>query len=175
MRVSEVIKSPILTEKSYKNMELGIYTFKVDVRTNKVEVAKAVEFIFQVKVAKVNIIKVEKKPKKVGRFSGFVPSYKKAIVYLEKGNVINIFPEEDVKDSTSSKAIKKDKVVSEDKASEAAAKAAAKIAAKKAANSKIAEEANKPVRKVAPKKTEVTKKSVVTKSKTSKSTKTDSK
>ena len=63
MNVNEVIKYPILSEKTYAQMANGIYAFAVDIRTNKVEVKKSIEFIFEVKVKKVNIINIDKKPK----------------------------------------------------------------------------------------------------------------
>lgn len=133
MLISEVIKAPILTEKSYSLMDQGIYTFKVDKRSNQYEVARAVEFIFKVQTEKVNIINIARKPKKVGRFSGFVPAYKKAYVYLKEGYVINFFPNEaaeEEKVSKKAKTVKLEEVISKDKASAAEAKAAAKIAAK---------------------------------------------
>ena len=93
MNVNEVIKHPILTEKTYAQMAEGVYTFSVDVRTNRAEVKKAVEFIFGVKVEKVNIISVPKKATKLGRSQGFTNRIKKAIVYLADG-AINIFPDD---------------------------------------------------------------------------------
>ena len=92
MNVNEVIKYPLLTEKTYSQMQSGIYTFAVDKRTNKAEVKKVIEFIFDVKVERVNIMTVNRKPKKLGRFAGFVAGYKKAIVTLKDGETIQIFP-----------------------------------------------------------------------------------
>ncbi|MCP4354178.1 MAG: 50S ribosomal protein L23 [Proteobacteria bacterium] len=125
MNVNEVIKYPILSEKSYQQMATGVYTFAVDFRTNKAEVKKVVEHIFDVKVAKVNIATVQKKPKKVGRFDGFTNRYKKAVVTLSEG-VINIFPEE-VEEKPKEKVTKKEK---KKEISEAEKRAAEKIAAK---------------------------------------------
>lgn len=128
MNINEVIKYPILSEKSYKQMAGGVYTFAVDFRTNKAEVKKVVEHIFEVKVGKVNIATVQKKAKKVGRFDGFTNRYKKAIVTVSEG-VINIFPEE-VEAPVETKEVK---TIEKKEMSEAEKKAAEKIAAKIAA------------------------------------------
>lgn len=151
MNLNEVIKYPVLTEKTYQQMAEGVYTFAVDFRTNKAEVKKVVEHIFQVKVERVNIITVDKKPKKIGRFEGFTNRYKKAIIKLAEGNVINIFPEEaEVVEET--KVEKKPKKVEKSEAEKKAeAKIAAKVADKKEAK---AEE----VKKAPSKKTEAEKK-----------------
>lgn len=135
MNINEVIKYPILSEKSYQQMAAGIYTFAVDFRTNKSEVKKVVEHIFDVKVGKVNISNIKKKPKKVGKFNGFTNRYKKAIVTLSEG-VINIFPE-DAEEAPKEKAVKKSE---KKEISEAEKKAAAKIAAKAKAKEAKAKE-----------------------------------
>lgn len=142
MNVNDVIKYPILTEKTYQQMhEYNIYSFAVDKRTNKVEVRKAVEFIFNVKVLKVNILTIDAKPKRMGRFLGYTNSYKKALVYLANGNKISFFPEEEKNEDSK---IKKDSKPVENEAkelSEAEKKAAAKIAkaseTKKSSNFKV--------------------------------------
>ncbi|PPJ44282.1 50S ribosomal protein L23, partial [Rhizobium sp. KAs_5_22] len=75
-----------LTEKSdYLRTKNQVLTFKVDFAANKFQIKEAVETIFQVKVAKVNTIKIDKKPKNVGRFHGFTNRYKKAMVTLVEG------------------------------------------------------------------------------------------
>ena len=130
MNVNEVIKYPILTEKTNMQMEKNVYTFAVDIRTNKTEVKKTVEFIFDVKVLNVNIIKVNRKPKKVGKFSGFVSGYKKAIVKLDPKSTINIFPDDEPTKQTT--AVKKQHVKKE--ITETEKKVAAKLAAKKQNN-----------------------------------------
>ncbi|MBN0970710.1 50S ribosomal protein L23 [Mycoplasma phocoeninasale] len=133
MNVNEVIKYPVLTEKSeISRSGQNVYTFVVDKRTNKVEVKKAVEFIFDVKVLKVNIINYDKKPAKLGRFAGFKNAVKKAIVYLDKESKIILFADEaknDKSESTEKPAKKAEKTLSE-----AELKAAEKI--KKAEASK---------------------------------------
>lgn len=95
MNINEVIKYPVLTEKSeIARTNQNVYTFVVDKRTNKIEVKKAVEFIFDVKVKRVNIINYDKKPAKLGRFAGFTNAVKKAIVYLDENSKIVLFAEE---------------------------------------------------------------------------------
>lgn len=140
MNHNEIIKYPLLTEKSYKTMAENVYVFAVDERANKIEIKKAIEFIFQVKVEKINVYNVPKKPKKVGRFDGFTNSFKKAYIYLKEGK-INIFPEDLEEDKKSTKRIKKEKSDSELKIEE---KVAAKIAAKtKTSATKKVSEKNK--------------------------------
>lgn len=130
MNLNEVIKHPILTEKTYSQMSQGVYTFAVDFRTNKAEVKRVVEHIFEVKVEKVNIMTVDKKAAKLGRFQGFKNRYKKAIVTLADGQ-INLFPEDAVQEPETKVEVKTKAEVTKEM-SEAEKKAAAKIAAKKA-------------------------------------------
>ncbi|WP_373436700.1 50S ribosomal protein L23 [Metamycoplasma equirhinis] len=141
MNINEVIKYPVLTEKSeIARSNDNVYTFVVDKRTNKIEVKKAVEFIFDVKVLKVNIQNYDKKPAKLGRFSGFKNAVKKAIVYLDKNSKIVLFAEEAKEAAKEAKEKQKTEKV-EKEVSEAELKAAEKI--KKAAAEKEAKETNK--------------------------------
>ena len=78
----DVIIAPVITEQS---MDVAVdkkYTFKVAPTANKTQVRMAVEEIFGVEVAKVNIMNYDGKLKRMGRFAGYTPSYKKAIVTL---------------------------------------------------------------------------------------------
>ncbi|BAP39727.1 50S ribosomal protein L23 [Metamycoplasma canadense] len=126
MNINQVIKYPVLTEKSeIARTNQNVYTFVVDRRTNKVEVKKAVEFIFDVKVTKVNIINYDKKPAKLGRFSGFTNAVKKAIVYLDEKSKILLFAEEAKEAKKELEAKEKQAEVKE--MSEAEKKAAEKI------------------------------------------------
>lgn len=68
MEARDILKRPVITEKSSAAMAEDKYTFDVDVRANKTEVKKAVEEIFEVKVANVNIINYKPKKKRMGRF-----------------------------------------------------------------------------------------------------------
>ena len=88
----DIIQAPIITEKTMAMKESdNKYTFKVAKSANKVEIKKAVEEIFKVKVISVNTLNVLPKRKRVGRYEGFTPAYKKAIVKLAEGNKIDSF------------------------------------------------------------------------------------
>ncbi len=80
----DIIIKPVITEKSMDGLQEGKYTFKVDKNANKLEIAKAVEELFDVKVAKVNTINCSGKSRRVGRFEGKKPDWKKAIVTLKE-------------------------------------------------------------------------------------------
>lgn len=80
--VYDVIKKPVLTEKSYDQLADKKYTFEVDLRANKTEIKDAVEKIFGVKVKSVNTLRTDGKEVRRGRFVGTTPEVKKAIVAL---------------------------------------------------------------------------------------------
>lgn len=88
MNSYDILREPVITERSMEQYfdrqgnEIHKYTFKVPVSVNKVEVKKAIEEVFGVKVAKVNTIKMLGKVKRMGRYEGRRASYKKAIVTL---------------------------------------------------------------------------------------------
>jgi len=85
----EVIKRPVLTEKTTLQKELSNQvTFEVDRRANKIEIKDAVERIFKVKVLDVQSMVVRGKTKRVGRFSGKRSDWKKAIVTLKPGEQV---------------------------------------------------------------------------------------
>ena len=79
----DIILAPIITEKSMSGIADKKYTFKVAKDANKIEIAKAVSELFKVKVAKVNTINVRGQQKRMGRYSGYTASWKKAIVTLK--------------------------------------------------------------------------------------------
>lgn len=87
----EVIIRPIITEHSYDMMEKNTYTFEVAKEVNKVEIAQAVEAIFDVKVVKVNTLNVKSKPKRVRTQLGRTRTWKKAMVTLKEGDTIELF------------------------------------------------------------------------------------
>ena len=87
----QIIKRPLVSEKSSKMVSDRKYTFEVDKNANKIQIKEAVEDIFKVKVAKVNIINSIPKAKKVGKYSGFKPAVSKAIVTLAVGYKIDIY------------------------------------------------------------------------------------
>lgn len=78
----DIILRPIVTEESMGATALKKYTFKVAKDANKIEIKKAVEQLFDVEVAKVNTINVRGHKRRQGRFVGYTPSWKKAIVTL---------------------------------------------------------------------------------------------
>jgi len=82
MNAYDIIRRPVITEKSMSEMADKKYTFIVDINANKTEIKSAVEEIFKVKVDKVNTIKMLGKMKKQGRFEGRRASFKKAMVKL---------------------------------------------------------------------------------------------
>ncbi|MGY4691819.1 50S ribosomal protein L23 [Salibacterium sp. K-3] len=82
MEARDVIKRPVITERSADLMEEKKYTFEVDVKANKTQILKAVEEIFDVKVAKVNTMNYKGKFRRFGRYTGYKPSRKKAVVTL---------------------------------------------------------------------------------------------
>ncbi|KFO67684.1 50S ribosomal protein L23 [Smithella sp. SCADC] len=91
MEVHQVIKKIVITEKSTTaREESNKYFFEVDRKANKVEISKAVEKLFKVKVADVRVINVLGKKKRMGRIVGQKSSWKKAIVTLAAGNRIEI-------------------------------------------------------------------------------------
>lgn len=88
----DIIRRPLVTEKSTDLMAENKYVFEVDVKANKSEIKRAVEKIFDVKVAQVNTMRVQGKLKRFGRYSGYRPDRKKAIVKLtEDSKAIEIF------------------------------------------------------------------------------------
>ncbi|VEU70182.1 50S ribosomal protein L23 [Mycoplasmopsis glycophila] len=134
MELTRIIKAPVLTEKTDVQRSAGVYTFKVDYHANKFQIAQAVETIFGVKVTKVNTIKIEKKPKNVGRFHGFTNRYKKAMVWIAEGESLNYLPE----DSATEIESEETKAQKAAKANEVENKVAAKLAQKKAVATKVA-------------------------------------
>jgi large subunit ribosomal protein L23 len=88
---NEVLLAPVVSEKSYSQIADRKYTFKVHKDAHRTQVRQAVEQLFDVQVAKVNIVKVQPKPKRRGVSKGTRPGWKKAIVQLREGNTIEIF------------------------------------------------------------------------------------
>jgi large subunit ribosomal protein L23 len=92
MLASEIIKRPVITEKSLQLVEnLNQYTFEVDRRANKVEIKKAIEELFNVSVVKVNVINTTPQQKRVGQYTGFKPEKTKAIITLKANDKIDNF------------------------------------------------------------------------------------
>ena len=80
----DIIIKPISTERSMDALQTGKYTFKVDRNANKIEIAEAIEKLFDVKVAKVNTMNCNGRTKRVGRYVGKTADWKKAIVTLKE-------------------------------------------------------------------------------------------
>ena len=83
MIAEEIIIKPIVTERSSDGLQEGKYTFKVNKKATKVEIAKAVEKLFGIKVLKVNTMSVKGKEKRVGAHRGMTSDWKKAIVTID--------------------------------------------------------------------------------------------
>jgi large subunit ribosomal protein L23 len=88
---NEVLLAPVVSEKSYSLITDGKYTFKVHQDAHKTQIRQAVEQLFDVKVERVNIVKVQSKPKRRGLYRGRRPGWKKAVVQLREGETIDIF------------------------------------------------------------------------------------
>jgi large subunit ribosomal protein L23 len=91
MDARTVIIRPVVSEKSYALIAEGKYTFRVDDRAHKTQVSRAVEEIFDVRVAAVRTSKVRSKPKRRGLSQGRTRAWKKAIVQLAPGERIELF------------------------------------------------------------------------------------
>jgi large subunit ribosomal protein L23 len=87
----QVILAPVVSEKSYSGIADGRYTFRVHQDAHKTHVRQAIEQLFEVHVERVNIVKVQSKPKRRGLFKGTRPGWKKAIVQVRAGETIEIF------------------------------------------------------------------------------------
>jgi large subunit ribosomal protein L23 len=91
MTPGQVVLAPIVSEKSYAGTTTGRYTFRVHQDAHKTQVRQAIEELFEVKVARVNIIAVQPKPKRRGLFKGTRQGWKKAVVQLQPGHRIEFF------------------------------------------------------------------------------------
>ena len=81
--VYDIIRRPVITEQSMENIADKKYVFEVDINANKTEIKVAVEAVFDVKVAKVNTVRMQGKVKRTGAYpAGRRSAYKKAIVTL---------------------------------------------------------------------------------------------
>ena len=85
---TDIIISPVITEKSAALAEKNVYTFKVAADYNKIAIKKAIEEAFGVNVVKINTLNTKSKDKRVGRYTGKTKTYKKAIVTLKDGDKI---------------------------------------------------------------------------------------
>jgi len=88
---AEIIKYPIITDKATRLLENNQYSFIVDRYSDKITIKTAIEYLFDVKIIKINTSRLPRKKKRVGKYIGWKPQYKKAIVTLSEGDVINLF------------------------------------------------------------------------------------
>lgn len=93
MNITDILIKPIITEKSMKDASLGVYTFKVDKKTNKNSIKMAVEKQFKVNVLSVKTISVKGKTRRVGRLKKAIKTsdFKKGLVKIKEGQKIDIF------------------------------------------------------------------------------------
>nr|QVY58224.1 50S ribosomal protein L23 [Eucheuma denticulatum] len=92
-RLLNLLKRPIITDKSTKLLEENQYSFAVDRKADKATIKQAIEYVFDVKVEKINTCNIPTKKKRIGRFIGTKTQYKKAIIKLHNQDSINLFPE----------------------------------------------------------------------------------
>lgn len=92
MKLQDVIRRPIVTEKStIAREQSNVVSFAVDPRANKHEIRDAVQQFFEVKVEEVRTMRMPRKTRRMGRFVGRKPEWKKAIVRLAEGQSIEFF------------------------------------------------------------------------------------
>ena len=89
--ITDIIKYPIVTEKSTRLLENNQYSFIVNPSSNKITIKEAIEYLFNVRVKKVNTCNLPKKKKSLGKYTGYKPCYKKAIITLIDNDTINLF------------------------------------------------------------------------------------
>jgi large subunit ribosomal protein L23 len=102
-----LIKRPVISEKSFNLAASGVYSFLVDLKSKKKQIAREVEELFKVDVVSVNIINIPGKLKRVKKNFGRRSDIKKALVKIKKGQKISIF---EVEDGNKEKSPKEDKV-----------------------------------------------------------------
>lgn len=88
---AEIIKYPVITDKATRLLEKNQYSFIVDRYANKTKIKTAIEDLFNVKVLKINTCNLPRKKKRVGKYIGWKSQYKKAIITLAEGDIINLF------------------------------------------------------------------------------------
>jgi large subunit ribosomal protein L23 len=91
MEPTQVIRYPVLTEKSYVLAETGKYTFRVHEKAHKTQIRQAIEQLFDVNVVEVRTASVKSKPKRRGQTAGRSRQWKKAIVQVREGQTIPVF------------------------------------------------------------------------------------
>jgi len=92
-KLADLVVQPIITEKATMLMEQNKYVFDVLPKATKPEIKAAIESLFDVTVIKVNTLRPPRRKRRVGRFIGYKPLYKRAFVTLQEGDSITLFPE----------------------------------------------------------------------------------
>ena len=90
---AQIVKYPLITDKATRLLENSQYSFIVDRSSNKPTIKATIEYLFNVKVIQINTCHLPRKQKRVGKYIGYKTQYKKAIVRLAEGDVINLFTE----------------------------------------------------------------------------------
>ncbi len=88
----ELLKYPVLTEKSVRLMDSNQYTFDVDLRLNKGQIKKLIEELFQITVVAVNTHRPPRKKKRLGYAQGYKNTYKRVIITVKSGQSIELLP-----------------------------------------------------------------------------------
>ncbi len=93
--LADLVIKPIITEKATLLLEQNKYVFDVLPKATKPEIKAAIESLFDVKVVKVNTLRLPRKKRRVGKFIGYKPQYKRTVVTLSEGDSIKdiLFPE----------------------------------------------------------------------------------
>ncbi|WP_267384655.1 50S ribosomal protein L23 [Cyanobacterium sp. uoEpiScrs1] len=91
--LADLILKPIVTEKATLLLEDNKYVFEVAPKSTKPQIKAAIESLFEVSVVKVNTARPPRKKKRVGKFIGYKPLYKRAIITLKEGDSIVLFPD----------------------------------------------------------------------------------
>ncbi|MGF1460685.1 MAG: 50S ribosomal protein L23 [Leptolyngbyaceae cyanobacterium] len=91
--LADLIRRPLITEKATLLLENNQYVFEVLPKATKPEIKAAIESLFEVKVTGISTANLPRKRRRVGRFEGFRPGYKRAIVTLAEGDSIPLFPD----------------------------------------------------------------------------------
>ena len=91
--LADLVLRPIVTEKATILLEQNKYVFEVLTKATKPEIKAAIESLFEVKVVGVNTLRLPRKKRRVGRFIGYKPQYKRAVVTLADGDSITLFPD----------------------------------------------------------------------------------
>nr|QCI04103.1 ribosomal protein L23 [Antithamnionella ternifolia] len=92
-KLLDLIKYPIITDKTTKYIEENKYCFAVEKNASKPKIKQAIEYIFNVKIININTLNTPIKKKRVGKFMGKLTNHKKAIIELDSQDTINLFEE----------------------------------------------------------------------------------